>query len=229
MVCLWCHQEVFENLSWKNIFWPNQPRKICTTCEKRLQIIKGPTCQHCGRICEDLICSDCKWWMKQFKNDPLEKNISVYIYNDFMKDIIAQWKYRGDYVLIEMFKEPFIKTFLNHFQAIAKNALIIPIPLSEERILERKFNQAEALVNLLPLKNNIATNLLQRNHSEKQAKKSRFERLNSDNPFILSKRIKKQVILVDDIYTTGMTLRHAALVLRAQGCPRVYSATLVRG
>lgn len=229
MICLWCHEQIIENISWRNVFWPNQLKKICTSCEKKLQFIEGPTCKHCHRRSQTSICSDCKEWLKYFKEDPLEKNVSIYIYNDFMKEIITQWKYRGDYVLVEMFKKTFNNHFKKHYRHLIKDALIIPIPLSEERLLERGFNQAEALANLLPYKIQISTNLLFRKYSEKQAKKTRFERLHSNNSFVIAERIKNPVILVDDIYTTGMTLRHAALSLRSHGCPSVYAITLIRG
>src|SRR5690625_1097913 len=71
--------------------------------------------------------------------------------------------------------------------------------------------------------------ILTRIHSEKQSKKTRSERLSADNPFVAAKKVNKPVILVDDIYTTGTTLRHAATLLKEQGCPEVYAYTLIRG
>lgn len=64
--------------------------------------------------------------------------------------------------------------------------------------------------------------------SEKQAKKSRFERIMMKNPFKQTEPFNKPVVLVDDIYTTGRTLRHAAQLLTENGCPEVYALTLCR-
>lgn len=158
--------------------------------------------------------------------DPLTRNVSIYTYNPLMREIIAKWKYRGDYMLIHMFRHIVRDTFLKQFTSIAKKALIVPIPLSHDRLLERGFNQAEALAHMLP---GSQGNILMRTHSEKQSKKTRVERLSSQNPFAMKKKINKPVILVDDIYTTGMTLRHAAAILRKNGCPVVYAFTLIRG
>lgn len=229
MNCLWCDREINETIHWGNIFFPNERKKICSICEKNLSLINGPTCRSCGRQTEMKLCHDCQWWTSYLKKDPLKKNVAIFAYNQFMKEIIARWKYRGDYVLVQLFRHHYQNYFQKHFKTIAKDALIVPIPLSKERLRERRFNQAEALTTLLREQKNVATNLLHRKHSEKQAKKTRSERLASKNPFIVQQRLKKPVILVDDIYTTGMTLRHAAMVLRANGCQDVYSFTLVRG
>jgi len=158
--------------------------------------------------------------------DRLNKNFSIYSYNEYMKEVIAKWKYRGDYVLGEMFKELFVQRFHQHFSTIRKNAVIMSIPLSKERLFERGFNQAFMLATFLTAKVNES---LQRVHNEKQSKKSRRERLKTTNPFNLTKPINKPVILVDDIYTTGQTIRHAASVLKRNGCPQVYAYTLIRG
>lgn len=229
MICLWCHEQIDESIHWGNVFWPKQLKEICNRCEKKLIFIGGPTCRRCGKSSSEKVCHDCQWWEKQLIDDPLKENISIFTYNDFMREVIAQWKYRGDYVLIRMFQHYFAKKFSKHFQSIVKDTIIVPIPLSEERLLERRFNQAEALTTLLPERKNVVTNLLYRRHGEKQAKKTRQERIQSNNPFMIHSPVKKRVILIDDIYTTGMTLRHAAMVLKARGCPEVYSFTLVRG
>lgn len=229
MICLWCDQEINEVIHWGNIFFPSERKMICSRCESSFSLINGPTCQRCGRQTERQRCDDCLWWTRRLKGDPLKKNIAIFAYNDFMKEIIYQWKYRGDYVLVQLFQHYYQSVFQKYFKSIANEALIVPIPLSEERLQDRRFNQAEALTTLLRDQKNVKTNLLYRKHSEKQSKKTRSERLASKNPFIVHQRLKDPVILVDDIYTTGMTLRHAAMALRANGCQEVYSFTLVRG
>ncbi|HLR74571.1 MAG TPA: ComF family protein [Virgibacillus sp.] len=226
MVCLWCDEEIIIDIHWGNLFLLDRPKQICSQCESELEMITQPHCKFCSRHSKDSICSDCNWWKNNVTNDPLLKNISIYTYNDVMRDIIAKWKYRGDYVLIHMFRHVFRDVFIKQFASYAKEALIVPIPLSTERLKERGFNQAEALAKLLP---GEKANILIRKHSEKQSKKTRAERLSSNNPFIMKEKINKRVILVDDIYTTGTTLRHAAEILRDNGCPVVDAYTLIRG
>lgn len=226
MICLWCDEEIIVDIHWRNLFFLDRPKQICSLCESQLELIANPRCQTCSRSSSESICSDCHWWKKHLEHDPLAFNHSIYKYNDKMQEIITQWKYRGDYALVHMFKDVFYDTFLNRFADEQKEALIVPIPLSEERLNERGFNQADALAQLLP---HPKVNALFRKHSEKQSKKTRHERTSSQNSFIIRKKINKPVILVDDIYTTGTTLRHAATTLKAAGCPKVYSYTLIRG
>jgi competence protein ComFC len=142
-----------------------------------------------------------------------------------MKDLIAKWKYRGDYKMAEVFIDGFESAFKKQFSFL-KNPVMIPIPLSGERMEERAFNQAKQLAQFLP---GETVEVLSRKHSEKQSKKSRVERMSSDNPFLAKGPIYKPAILVDDIYTTGSTLHHAAERLKEKGCPAVYGFTLIRG
>ncbi|WP_319805544.1 ComF family protein [Cytobacillus firmus] len=105
---------------------------------------------------------------------------------------------------------------------------LVPIPLSPERLYERGFNQSAALIHESGY---TAIELLQRVHSEKQSKKSRQERIHHNQVFKpLNADIENKVILlIDDIYTTGSTLYHAAKVLKASGAASVSSFTLARG
>jgi len=105
---------------------------------------------------------------------------------------------------------------------------LVPIPLSPQRLYERGFNQSAALIHEAGF---TVTELLHRIHSEKQSKKSRFDRIHFHQVFQpLNLHIEnKKIILIDDIYTTGSTLYHAAKVLKAGGAASVCSLTLARG
>ena len=130
----------------------------------------------------------------------------------------------GDYQLGEVFKPAVMDVLSQRF--IKKELVVVPVPLSEERLSERGFNQAKVLADFFPFPTRGA---LKRVHGEKQAKKTRKERIFTNNPFILIRPIEKPVLLVDDIYTTGTTIRHAAALLKEHGTPEVYSFTLIRG
>lgn len=106
--------------------------------------------------------------------------------------------------------------------------LVTFIPLSNERLMERGFNQAQALTDLLGLN---TVELLTRLHTEKQSKKSREERISLAQVFQVTKPDllkQKSILIVDDIYTTGSTLRHAAKALKTAGATEVSSITLAR-
>lgn len=228
MKCLWCLQEVSLTLTWSSILNPPGNIPICHECETNLAYLPIDGCTSCNRETTADVCDDCKRW-QQFYNgkDPLCQNISIFQYNDFLQEVIAKWKYRGDYILGELFRKAVKDRYVRGLRAqIPRDAVILPIPLSAERKRERAFNQASQLASFLP---GEKVSTMTRTHGEKQSKKSRFARMHAQNPFILTKNIHNAVVLVDDIYTTGSTLRQAATVLESAGSPAVYALTLARG
>lgn len=152
------------------------------------------------------------------EEDPLQKNVALFQYNAFAKEWVGKWKYRGDYELLYSIQDAVLPQ-------LTKDYPYVPIPLSEERMRERGFNQSEAIIQLTEKE---PIHLLSRSGTSKQSKKQRQERVKSENPFQLLKPIYTPALLVDDIYTTGTTLRHAASLLKEVGCPAVYSFTLFR-
>ncbi|WP_188391790.1 ComF family protein [Compostibacillus humi] len=226
MECLWCGEEIIMEIRWQNVFWPEKPSRLCTVCKQNLNFIAGNRCAKCSRSTEEKICADCRRWEKQLGVDVLEWNYSLFSYNAFMKEYMAKWKYRGDYHLGFAFQDAIRQLYKEQFSFLKKDAVVVPIPLSKERLHERKFNQAKMLAEFFPLP---VKEILGRKHGEKQAKKSRKERIFSQNPFFITETLNKPVILVDDIYTTGTTLRHAAFLLKEHGCSRVFAFTLIRG
>ncbi len=229
MNCYLCNEEIKRPLTWTSLFLNKKESPICSDCEGKLAWIGGETCGICSRELHEkfrqgTLCLDCVRW----ENDPewagyLTKNSSLFHYNDFMKEVIAKYKYRGDYALAEVFAF-YVKEHLEKLEY----DLITVIPLSEERLKERGFNQAQALLDVSEVE---CTPLLTRIHTEKQSKKSRQERISLAQVFqiIDSSSIQgKSIVIVDDIYTTGSTLRHAAKALKLAGAEKIQSLTIAR-
>jgi competence protein ComFC len=230
--CLICHEIIQPEMGWKAIFSVEKERIICPTCEGKFELIEGEQCRVCSRPFQFLderfrhgnMCHDCKRWEEDDDwKGYLDSNHSIYLYNDFFREVMATFKYRGDYVLAKIFAEK-IKDFLKKIQP----DLFVPIPLSNERLYERGFNQAEAVLNESGL---TPTMPLTRIHSEKQSKKSRSERIHIPQVFQVDHQIELigvNILLIDDIYTTGSTLRHAAKLLKESGAKGIQSLTLAR-
>lgn len=229
-VCLWCNQTLEESLYWTTFIRGSSSGDICEECHRRLALIKGNVCKKCHRPSEVSLCSDCQKWEVLFDGeDPLISNKSTFQYNEFIKEVIAKWKYRGDYQLINLFTSAIQKTVNHSLQEQLSESLLVPIPLSEERLKVRGFNQSLAIAKRMTKHQSQICSLLERTHTEKQSQKTRRQRVFSKNPFKLTKKTNKSVVLVDDIYTTGTTLRHAAKLLKQNGCPAVYAYSLIRG
>jgi competence protein ComFC len=201
----------------------------CEECYQVLKKITGATCPSCCRPQEtEALCTDCQRW----EDDPiwkniLHKNISVFEYNDAVKEVLATFKFRGDAALVNVFQKDFLHVYKNQISSLNID-YAVAIPLSKERLYERGFNQAKLLADFLPIPQ---LEVLQRTHHEKQSKKSRLERLTASNVFSLTESSKidnRNFLLIDDIYTTGSTLRHAAKLLIQNGADSVSSLTLIR-
>jgi competence protein ComFC len=229
--CLNCRSEVKEVCSWRGLFY-REPQFLCQECESQLEKIEGVRCKGCSRSLETLpsnlvkeeICLDChRWELDPEWKGILHKNDSLYHYNDFLKEYLARYKYRGDYALAKAFSHS-IKSYLTKIEYDH----IIPIPLSDERLYERGFNQSTALLEEAEVR---PSPILTRLHSEKQSKKTRAERLRQVQVFqLVDVDVKgKSILLFDDIYTTGTTLRQAAKLLKEAGADKVSSLTLARG
>ncbi|MFJ9386036.1 ComF family protein [Peribacillus sp. NPDC101481] len=227
--CLVCDEGMKQALTWRSLLKQTEARAICARCEGKLNRITGETCTMCSRelggvhITGDL-CLDCSRWERNKEwSGYLSKNISLFHYNEYLKDIIAKYKYRGDYALAEVFV-PFLKERLKDMEF----DLVTVIPLSHERLTERGFNQVQALADLLGIH---TVEILTRIHTEKQSKKSRQERISLPQVFQvmqLNLLEHKSILIIDDIYTTGTTLRHAAKALITAGAKEVSSITLAR-
>ncbi|WP_409295737.1 ComF family protein [Peribacillus sp. SCS-26] len=232
--CLYCGYRQEENITWSSLFAKEKGEsRFCRDCLGKLEEITGIRCEICSRplagiptaSCAEGRCADCRRWEEDsLWQGVLAQNTSLYQYNDFLKELLAQFKYRGDYILIEGFKAALTKALKD-----LEFDLAVPIPLSHERLAERGFNQSEAGISVMGLESFHA---LKRTHSEKQSKKTREERIRHAQVFSLLNGAEitgKSILLFDDIYTTGSTLRHAAKVLKDGGAAHVSSLTLARG
>lgn len=233
MNCLYCHAPFIQAFSWWSLFVKQEMDVLCDVCSKKLEPICEPKCDACSRPLSTLQpelfvenrCLDCIYWEKHPRwKDTLTKNISLYVYNDFLKEVFTQFKFRGDYALARIFGRK-LRLVLSSISF----DVLVPIPLSEERLLERGFNQVTALADAAQQE---VKDVLKRNHSEKQSKKTREERLSQNLLFSFMGDEReicgKNILLLDDIYTTGTTLHHAAKVLRAVGAKKVVSVTIAR-
>ena len=231
--CLLCFENLSHALGWFSFLVKGEEQLICQECEQKFERIKGELCAICGRSLERLapshqekgMCKDCLRWEEGPMRGALLQNRSLYVYDDWAKAVLARYKFRGDAILSEIFHKE-IRQLYKH---LPQSCRVIPVPLSSERQYERGFNQAELLAACLPY---MKSPLITRVHTEKQSKKTRMERLQTQSPFLLSSRIQlegEHILLVDDVYTTGTTLRQIGKVLREQGAAAVYALTVFRG
>jgi competence protein ComFC len=167
---------------------------------------------------------------------------SALSYNKTIQKLMFNFKYKPYLidlrdVLGDLFFESIIQneSFNNQF----KNGkwVLVPIPLFYSKLRRRGYNQAEILAyNLGKRLKMPVINILQRTkNTTTQVGKSDIERkLNIKGAFKITKQYPsilnhKSIILVDDVVTTGSTLKEAAKILKYKGAKRIIGLTLARG
>lgn len=210
-LCLLCNQPFTDEVDLKTIFLPVSyvAKIICVNCYKKFKKITHPACINCNsyknKLNQEQLCNDCLAWKVRYNGD-LVFNRSIYQYNDAFHDLMVAYKRYGHYVLFNVLAE------------LIKNQLpladrYIPIPSSPEHLQQRGYDTIisiyEPLCNLSPV-------LIKKAGGEAQGEKNKNERLATDNLFSLKANVKLsgQIVLRDDIYTTGRTIYHAWEIIK---------------
>lgn len=199
MECLLCFSEYSMKLKLLDFILPNNDKMgICNSCYTMFEKInKKYCCLNCYKKNELQKCLDCiKWEMQDF----VVNHRAIFYYNQEMKDYFSRFKFQGDYVLASAFSKD-IKKILKNYEGFT----IVPVPVSESRLLERGFNQVTSMLDVLGIE---YIELFERFESQSQSQKSREERINRKQIFKLKDNIKipSKILIIDDIYTTGSTI-----------------------
>ena len=199
---------------------------LCLDCLKAASY-RGRECFFCGQRAEGAnICQICN------AKYPIESIVWPWRYNnEKTKAIIAAFKYRK--------RKALAPVLANNLRAaieqsnIPPDTIVIPIPLHKDKERERGFNQAVLLAKSLGLPINTKV-LIRIKATPPQARThSRRERQTQiKNAFLVidpKKIAEKNILLIDDVATTGATLVEATCVLKKSGAGLVYAAVLAHG
>ena len=208
---------------------------------KLLDIVFPPSCIGCAKHGASL-CSRCISKISLTETS-INKNIcSVFNYKDpVIKQALWELKYNNNKVIARPLARALHDKILEEMQDLEifhgfTEPLLVPIPLSRKRKKERGYNQSELLCKELsfidPMSFTLCIDVLYKPFDTKQQTKtrSRSERKNNLRGCFTVKykeKIKgKNIILIDDIVTTGATLLEAKKVLRGSGAKKIIAFTV---
>lgn len=224
--CICCKSILDKNSEW-NFY--------CLECWKTLSPIVGPSCMQCGQafhgeVKGSRMCPQCLELQPQF-----QEGKSLFTLNEGMREWVHTLKYhRGLYVLKDL--EKFLIENKERWVDFFENAILIPVPIHWRKYLKRGYNQSECIAKVLqkifPIQ--AINPLLKKIHSTKpQVELSKEERLkNVNNSFAIKKKplsSYETYILIDDVFTTGSTLKACAKVLSENGAKKIKVFTISRG
>ena len=207
---------------------------VCGTCLAKLVPRSGPSCPLCGRFHEgageDHLCSRCLELAPAFS-----VHRSCGVYGGALKDVILLFKYRKFAPLSRPLAE-YAGTCLGSALRLWEGAdFIVPVPLHPARRRERGFNQscllARDLARLRGLTVLEGCLVKARNVPPQAALRAAEREKNVKNAYAVRRRRKvlgKTVILIDDVCTTGATLRECGRVLVEAGARDVRAITLAQ-
>jgi competence protein ComFC len=209
-------------------------RIVCEDCLARLTPRRGPACLGCGRFFEGAgephLCRRCLDRPPDFS-----MHRSCARYDGALKDLILVFKYRHMAGLGRPLAA-FAERALGDDRALWSGVdAVIPVPLHPRRERERGFNQSAVLARRVAGAKGLrtATGWLVRtkNVPPQATLESAAREMNVRGAFTVRMPGKvrgKTVLLVDDVFTTGATLRECSRVLKAAGAREVRALTLAQ-
>ncbi|HEX7017732.1 MAG TPA: ComF family protein [Patescibacteria group bacterium] len=203
-----------------------------------LNLLFPPYCAGCQKL-GTYLCPNCYEQIHFFtlpvkiKLDPsyLDHVISVGNYQEPLSSLIHMYKYKGVKAI-----GPVLARMVYHTTAVPIVDCVTFVPLHKKRLAERDFNQSQLVAaELARLMKVPCQDLLQRTrYTTTQASiTDRSQRLvHLQDAFVVTEEIDPlptNVLLIDDVTTTGTTLNECAKILKAAGVKKVIGLTLAHG
>jgi ComF family protein len=156
---------------------------------------------------------------------------TLYPYLPPLQDAICLLKYRGKVALAA----PLARLMIDRLPRLESIDVIIPVPLHVRRLREREFNQSLLLADRIgrdlgiPVSGNdlirIAPSAAQTTLSRKERQKNLRGAFAVPHPGAI---VGKDILLIDDVFTTGATMNECAKTLRKAGSGDVFTLALAR-
>lgn len=212
--------------------------------EKIERIIFPPCCLICGKQTQNIWCRKCKkrlenqavYTIKNTKNNNFfEKQIYIFLYKNEIRKLIIDYKFNDKAYLYKIFSQMIIKN-KKICGILEKYDIIMPVPIHYIRKKQRGYNQSELVAKEIA---NYIENLKIENKIFKKIKNNKPQSLlnrkerkqNVENVYRIEEKDKiknKNIIIFDDIYTTGNTVNELAKILKENGTKNILVLTIAK-
>ena len=207
---------------------------LCPACDTRLPRHLPPYCQRCGGAVEGAwdatptcgICRQTAWVFRRAR--------SAYRFEGVIRDCLHRVKYQGYRRLGERLGD-WLAAYAASILSAEDVDVVLPVPLAPARQADRGFNQAELLARPVaaalgrPLDQR---SVVRRGHAPPQVGLTRSARQDNVRTAFTVRHpaavAGHQILLIDDVFTTGATVDSASCALRAAGAASVEVLTLAR-
>ncbi|RLC73008.1 MAG: ComF family protein [Chloroflexi bacterium] len=198
---------------------------LCPSCLKTLPRLYPPYCERCGIPCSGRICPLC------LSSPPVIDGIrSPLLYRDLAREAIIHLKYRN----LKLLARPLAELLADYLaESQLQFDVLVPVPLHPRRLRSRGYNQSALLAKNLseligvPLREDILFRL--RDTPSQTSLGGPERRQNVAGAFECREELEGwEILLLDDVCTTGATLDACAVALKKAGAGAVWGLTLAR-
>ncbi|MCK4273294.1 MAG: ComF family protein [Dehalococcoidales bacterium] len=199
---------------------------ICESCRQTLSVITPPICPRCGRPqSQGILCHECVDWVAE-----IDGIRSPFFFDGVIRRAVHELKYRNLRALASSLAE-FLRDYL--VENPVTGDVLVPVPLHRRRYRERGYNQSALLarelgrLSGLPVVENC---LIRHGYALPQARSASVgeRRDNVADTFACrdGQLRGREVILVDDVSTSGATLDACAGMLKSAGAVAVWGLVI---
>lgn len=211
--CLACGDEIFDGV-------------FCKKCYDKLPFIRENRCAHCGRetAAPTDYCLTCKG-----KLTSIDMGASPFSYEGEIKRLVKKLKYFNGRYIADSFAKFLFETYKQ--RNMAADAVVF-VPMSDKELKKRRFNQAKLLAQAFSELSGvgIADALIKSKETKRQATISGADRRkNLSDAFRVKDKAAvkgKNIIIIDDVSTTGSTGEAIAEKLKKAGASKVFLLTV---
>ena len=208
------------------------PEGICAGCRKKIVYVTEPRCMRCGKPLRDEIreyCRDC-----EARSSFFDRGYGMWLHREPVSGAVYRFKYKNKRNWGRIFAVELAEHYEGQIRAWGIEE-IIPIPLHSTRKRKRGFNQSEVVAGILseltgiPCRTDVLFRIRKTVPQKQLDRRGRKDNLMGAFGVSREWNACENVLLIDDIYTTGTTVGRAAKMLKKAGAQNVYFLTISIG